>query len=204
MHILKPAIGRRPNGMDLTHSIENEHFCLMLLEAFGLPAAKTEIAAIGDVKTLAVERFDRRQTKDGRLIRLPQEDCCQALSVPPTRKYKADGGPGIVEIVKLLQASDEPLRDRLAFFKANVLFWLIGATNGQAKNFSIALTPGGFFTMTPLYDVLSVQPSFDGGQFQTKDMRLAMRVGKGRHYRVSEITGRHFLETGLEAGLSRK
>lgn len=203
-HILKPAIGRLPNGMDLTDSVANEHFCLRLLEAFGLPAARTEIIAFGDVQTLVVERFDRRFRQDGRLIRLPQEDCCQALSVPPTRKYQADGGPGIVEITKLLQASDEPLRDQLAFFKANVLFWLIGATDGHAKNFSIALTPGGFFTMTPLYDVLTVQPSLDAGQLQIKDMKLAMRAGKSRHYKVSEIMGRHFLETGLEAGLSRK
>lgn len=203
-HILKPAIGRLPNGMDLTDSVANEHFCLRLLEAFGLPAAKTQIITFGDVQTLVVERFDRRWGRDGRLIRLPQEDCCQALSIPPTRKYQADGGPGIVEITKLLQASDEPLRDQLAFFKANVLFWLIGATDGHAKNFSIALTPGGFFTMTPLYDVLTVQPSLDAGQLQIKDMKLAMRAGGGRHYKVSEIMGRHFLETGLEAGLSRK
>lgn len=203
-HILKPPIGTLPNGMDLTASVENEHFCLRLMEAFGLRAAHTEIITFGDVKTLVVERFDRRWGKDGRLIRLPQEDCCQALSVPPTRKYQNEGGPGIVEITKLLQASDDPLRDQLAFFKANVLFWLIGATDGHAKNFSIALTPGGFFTMTPLYDVLTVQPSLDAGTLQIKHMTLAMRVGKNRHYRVSEIVGRHFLETGLEAGLSRK
>lgn len=203
-HILKPPIGTLPNGMNLTDSVENEHFCLRLMEAFGLSAARTEIITFGDVKALVVERFDRRWGKDGRLIRLPQEDCCQALSVPPTRKYQNEGGPGIVEITRLLQASDDPLRDQLAFFKVNVLFWLIGATDGHAKNFSIALTPGGFFTMTPLYDVLMVQPSLDAGQLQVKHMTLAMRIGRNRHYRVSEIVGRHFLETALEAGLSRK
>ena len=45
-----------------------------------------------------VGRFDRLWTRDGRLLRLPQEDCCQALSVPPTRKYEPDGGPGIRQI----------------------------------------------------------------------------------------------------------
>ena len=159
-HILKPAIGRLPNGMDLTHSVENEHFCLRLLAAFGLPVAHTQIIDFAGTKALVVERFDRLRARDGRLIRLPQEDCCQALSVPPTRRYQNEGGPGIVEISDLLQGSDEPLHDRTTFFKANVLFWLIGATDGHAKNFSIALTPGGRFTMTPLYDVLTVQPSF--------------------------------------------
>lgn len=203
-HILKPAIGTLPNGMDLTDSVENEHFCLRLMAAFGLPVARTEITTFAGTKALVIERFDRLRARDGRLIRLPQEDCCQALSVPPTRKYQSEGGPGIVEICGLLQGSDEPQRDRANFLKATVLFWLIGATDGHAKNFSIALMPGGRFTMTPLYDVLTVQPSLDAGQLQTKDMKLAMRAGKSRHYKVSEIQGRHFVETGLAAGFSRE
>ena len=203
-HILKPAIGTLPNGMDLTDSVENEHFCLRLMAAFGLSVARTEITTFAGTKALVIERFDRLRARDGRLIRLPQEDCCQALSVPPTRKYQSEGGPGIVEICGLLQGSDEPQRDRANFLKATVLFWLIGATDGHAKNFSIALMPGGRFTMTPLYDVLTVQPSLDAGQLQTKDMKLAMRAGKSRHYKVSEIQGRHFVETGLAAGFSRE
>jgi serine/threonine-protein kinase HipA len=203
-HILKPAIGTLPNGMDLTDSLENEHFCLRLMAAFGLPVARTEITTFADTRALVIKRFDRLRARDGRLIRLPQEDCCQALSVPPTRKYQSEGGPGIVEICGLLQGSDEPLRDRTKFLKATILFWLIGATDGHAKNFSIALMPGGRFTMTPLYDVLTVQPSLDAGQLQDKDMKLAMRAGKSRHYKVSEIQGRHFVETGLAAGFSRE
>ncbi|PKP75923.1 MAG: toxin HipA [Alphaproteobacteria bacterium HGW-Alphaproteobacteria-6] len=203
-HILKPPIGTLPNGMDLSNSVENEHFCLRLMAAFGLPVAPTEIATFADAKTLVIERFDRLRARDGRLIRLPQEDCCQALSVPPTRKYQNEGGPGILEICGLLTGSDEPMRDRANFLKANILFWLIGATDGHAKNFSIALLPGGRFTMTPLYDVLTVQPSLDAGQIQIKNMKLAMWVGKSRHYKVSEIQGRHFVETGLAAGFSRE
>lgn len=203
-HILKPAIGVLPNGMDLTDSVENEHFCLRLMAAFGLPVARTEMITFADTSALVIERFDRLFARDGRLIRLPQEDCCQALSVPPTRKYQSEGGPGIVEICELLRGSDEPIRDRANFFKANVLFWLIGATDGHAKNFSIALMPGGRFTMTPLYDVLTVQPTLDAGQLQIKDMKLAMRAGKSRHYRVSDILGRHFVETGLAAAFSRE
>ena len=203
-HILKPAIGALPNGMDLTDSVENEHFCMSLMAAFGLQVAHTEMVTFAGTKVLVIERFDRLRARDGRLIRLPQEDCCQALSVPPTRKYQSEGGPGIVEICGLLQGSDEPQRDRTNFLKATVLFWLIGATDGHAKNFSIALMPGGRFVMTPVYDVLTVQPSLDAGQLQTKDMKLAMRAGKSRHYKVSEIQGRHFVETGLAAGFSRE
>lgn len=201
-HILKPQIGMLPNGFDLSQSVENEHYCMRLMESFNLPTAQTEIIDFGEARVLSIKRFDRRWTKDGRLIRLPQEDCCQALSVPPTQKYQVDGGPGIVEIVKLLQASDEPLVDQYNFFKANILFWLIGATDGHAKNFSIALMPGGRFKMTSLYDVLTVQPMLDAHQLNRKAMKLAMRVGKNNHYRIDTIVGRHFFETAHQAGLS--
>ncbi len=73
-HILKPAIGTLPNGMALTDSIENDHFCLRLMAAFGLPVARTEIARFAETKVLVIERFDRLRARDGRLIRLPQED----------------------------------------------------------------------------------------------------------------------------------
>lgn len=71
-HILKPQIGQLPNGIDLSNSVENEYFCLKLLAAFGVPTAKAEIADFGDRRCLAIERFDRRWTRDGRLLRLPQ------------------------------------------------------------------------------------------------------------------------------------
>jgi serine/threonine-protein kinase HipA len=194
-HILKPQIGRLPNGVDLSNSVENEYLCLKLMSALGLPAANAEIADFGGRRTLVVERFDRRWTADKRLLRLPQEDCCQALAVPPTRKYQSDGGPGVKEILELLKGSDAPTEDISAFLKANIVFWLIGATDGHAKNFSVFLAPGGRFRLTPLYDVLSAQPSLDAKQIQQKAFKLAMSVGKNRHYTVDEILPRHFVQT---------
>lgn len=202
-HILKPQIGRLSNGIDLSNSVENEFYCLKLLEAFGLTANKARIATFGAHKALVVERFDRLWTKDGRLLRLPQEDCCQALSFPPTLKYQNQGGPGIVQIARLLRGSDDPELDQLAFFKAQILFWLIGATDGHAKNFSIFLTPGGRYRMTPFYDVLTAQPSLDGGEIQPKAMKLAMSVGDKNHYRINEITGRHYMQIGTKAGIPK-
>ncbi len=166
--IIKPQIGRLPNGMDLTESVENEFLCLKLMENYGLRMAQAEMTMFNDQKALVIERFDRLWTGDGHLIRLPQEDMCQALSVPPTRKYQSEGGPGITDIMKVLLGSDEPIQDRLDFFKANVLFWLIGATDGHAKNFSISFFPGGRFRMTPFYDVLTVQPNVDAREIERK------------------------------------
>lgn len=201
-HLFKPQIGELPNGIDLSNSVENEYYCLKLMEAFGLSANETEIATFGATKVLVVTRFDRRWTKDGRLLRLPQEDACQALSIPPTNKYEGEGGPGITQIANLLAGSDDPFADRLAFFKAQLLFWLIGATDGHAKNFSIFLAPGGRFRMTPFYDVLTAQPSLDANQIRRNQFKLAMAVGNSRKYRIFDIHGRHFVEAGRAAGLS--
>lgn len=202
-HIFKPQIGtiRTAGGdVDLSNSVENEFYCLKLLELFGLQVNRTEMRSFGGRKVLVVERFDRRWRSDGRLIRLPQEDCCQALSVPPTRKYQSEGGPGIVAIADLLRGSDDPLGDQLAFLKSQILFWLIGAPDGHAKNFSVFLTPGGRFRLTPFYDVLTTQPSLDARQIRHNQFKLAMAVGNRNHYRILDISGRHFVET---AGLAR-
>lgn len=117
---------------------------------------------------------------------------------------KAFGLPGITAIMSLLQGSDTPVEDRETFLKAQVIFWLIGATDGHAKNFSLFLGPGGSYRMTPFYDVLTAGPAATARQIEGKQMKLAMSVGKRRHYRIDQIHGRHFVETAVEAGMSRK
>ena len=201
-HILKPAIGRWDNGIDLSNSVENEHFCLAILGKMGLPAANTEILMFENQKVLAVERFDRRYRKDGLLLRLPQEDCCQALGVPPSRKYQNDGGPGILDILELLKGGEEPEMDRANFLRTNIIFWLLGATDGHAKNFSVFLLPGGRYHMTPLYDVISVQPTYNLNQLENRHFRLAMRFGDNNKYRVNDIIPRHILQTAKAAGMT--
>ena len=153
---------------------------------------------------LRVYLNNRRRTKDGRLLRLPQEDCCQALSVPPTLKYQNEGGPGMIDVLDMLKGSDTPIEDQETFLKAQIIFWLIGATDGHAKNFSVFLSPGGSFRMTPLYDILTAQPAQDASQIERKQMRMAMSVGDRRHYRFDQIHGRHVVQTAQRAGLPKK
>jgi serine/threonine-protein kinase HipA len=200
-HIFKPSIGQLPNGVDLTHSVENEYLCLRLSESLGLPAAEAQMTRFGDRPVLIVERFDRHWTEDERLLRLPQEDFCQALSIPPALKFESEGGPGIEAILRLLRDSDSPAQDQRAFLKTIVVFWLMGATDGHAKNFSVFLSPGGRYRMTPLYDVISAQPSVDAGQIRQNSFRLAMAVGDNRHYRINTIAPRHFLQSAQRAGI---
>jgi serine/threonine-protein kinase HipA len=104
-------------------------------------------------------------------------------------------------VLDLLKASDDPDTDRRLFLKAQIMFWLLAATDGHAKNFSIFLKPGGRFRLTPLYDVMSVQPAFDAGQLRKNHMKFAMAVGNNRHYPVYEILPRHFTETAAKRGV---
>ena len=200
-HIMKPQIGVLPNGIDLSRSVENEYLCLKLTAGLGLPSATAEIAEFDGVRVLVIDRFDRLWTRDNRLLRLPQEDCCQALSVPPSLKYDADGGPGMADILDLLRGSDEPTADQRMFIKAQIVFWLLGATDGHAKNFSIFLMPGGRFRMTPLYDVISAQPAVDAGRLRENGFKLALAVGDNRHYVINTVLPRHFTQTAVREGI---
>ncbi len=204
-HIFKLPIGKiEHSGMNLSESCENEWLCLKIAEAFGLPVCHTEVVTFDEMKALVVERFDRRQG-DGWIMRLPQEDMCQALGVSPNIKYESDGGPGIKAIMRLLLQSREAKHDRALFFKSQVLFWLLAAIDGHAKNFSVFIEPEGRFRMTPLYDIMSAHPLLANKQMQAKKIKMAMALsGKNRHYHWHTIRPRHFLSTARQAGFNEQ
>jgi serine/threonine-protein kinase HipA len=103
-----------------------------------------------------------------------------------------------------LAGSDVPDADQRHFLKSIIAFWLLGATDGHAKNFSIFLSPAGGFRMTPLYDVLSAQPNVDAGQIRHNQFKLAMALGHSRHYAIGSVATRHFVETAQQAGFGRR
>lgn len=202
-HIFKLPIGRiEHSGMDLSDSVENEWLCLEILRAFGLPVPAISIETFEDIKVLSVERFDRKYSDDHTwIIRLPQEDMCQANGFAPALKYESDGGPGISSIMKLLSASSRPEEDRKQFMKSVFLFWLLGAIDGHAKNFSIFLMQGGRFHLTPIYDVISAYPLVEKGQLEQRKMRMAMALhGKNTHYAYHEIMQRHWFDEAKKVG----
>ncbi len=205
-HLFKLPMGIIGEGqIDFTTSVENEWLCSRILHAFGLPVAYTEIASFDGERCLIVERFDRRlHASGGYWLRLPTEDCCQATSTPAANKYENNGGPGMVAIAELLAQSSEP-SDLTTFFKAQVLFCMLRAIDGHAKNFSLFLNPGGRFQLTPLYDVLSAWPVIGRriGQWPQQKLKLAMawHGEKGRYYKPLEITARRMLLTAKRLGL---
>lgn len=159
-HIFKLPIGIIAHQqMDLRDSCENEWLCSLLAKSYGLPAADCDILHFEEIKVLSVKRFDRRLSRDESwIMRLPQEDLCQALGVSYNIKYQSDGGPGIKEIMKLLLGSANSISDRDMFYRAQVFFWLIAGIDGHAKNFSLFIEPEGKFRLTPLYDIMSAYP----------------------------------------------
>jgi len=205
-HIFKlplGVVGQR--GLDLSTSIENEWLCSRLLEAFGLPVARAELRRFGEVSALVVERFDRLLHPSNKYwLRLPQEDFCQATGRPSSAKYEADGGPGLDEISAILASSDSRDEDLTTLLRAQLVFWMLAAIDGHAKNFSIRLLPGGNFHLTPLYDVISAWPVVGKkeAQLHEKKLKLAMAVrGKRKHYRLTEIRREHFNCTARACGL---
>jgi serine/threonine-protein kinase HipA len=195
-HIFKPAMKEGPDGADFSDTPWNEWLCLVLCRALGLETANTEVLLFDGKPVIVVERFDRTW-QEGVLYRLPQEDICQALGVPPLRKYQSDGGPGITDVLEFLNGAVAPYEDRLAFMKAQIVFWLLAAIDGHAKNFSIFLTPGGY-RLTPLYDVMSAASY---AEFPVQKIKLAMAIGNKGYYRLNQIQLRHFYQTGQKAGL---
>ena len=196
-HILKLPLGLVGNKRaDLSTSVENEWLCLEILAAYGLPVARAEIKTFGAQKVLSVERFDRRlHASKAWLLRLPQEDFCQALGVPPYRKYEADGGPGMRDIAQILRRSERAETDIETLVAAQIVFWMLAAPDGHAKNFSLHLLPGGRCRLTPLYDVMSIWPVEGDGpsQWSWHKAKLAMAIeGTSKHYAMKEIQRRHF------------
>lgn len=197
-HIFKLPIGHIDHsGMDLSDSVENEWLCHALLRAFGVPVANAEMFSFDGTKALVVERFDRRWSDDGAwLMRLPQEDMCQALNTSAALKYESDGGPGIAPIMELLLGSVRSIEDRIEFMTRVFLFWIMGAIDGHAKNFSIFLLPQGAYHLTPAYDVMSAYPLLDKNQLHRRDLRMAMALtGENRHYEWDFIQSRHWFST---------
>ncbi len=206
-HIFKLPMANRvgKEQVDLSSSVDNEWLCSRIVAAFGIPVAACEIGDFEDQRVLIVERFDRQWSKDKSwLVRLPQEDMCQAMGVPMGGKYESEGAPGISEILGFLLGSRQSLQDRRLFFKAQVLFWLLCAVDGHARNFSIFIGRGGGFNLTPLYDVISAYPFLGHGKnkLAPEKAKMAMAVkGQGRHYQWERITRKHWLEMARTCGL---
>lgn len=175
-HILKP-----PTGHFDGHA-ENEHVCLRLAGYLGLPVADTRVMRFKNEIAIVVERYDR-QLNGNDILRVHQEDVCQAMGILPTSKYQNEGGPTPPDIVELLRTySTDRAADVETFVNALGFNWLIGGTDAHAKNYSLLLASGPHVRLAPLYDVASILPYKD---IDMRKIKLAMKVGG--EYKLDQI-----------------
>lgn len=188
-HILKP-----PSDEFDGHA-ENEHFCLSLARALNLPAASSRVQRFNDEVAIVVERYDRHITQRA-VLRLHQEDLCQAFGMLPTAKYQNEGGPTPGDIANLLRKySTRPEEDVETFACALIFNWLIAGTDAHAKNYSLLHAPRGRVRLAPLYDIASALP-YD--HLVERKLKLAMKVGGA--YRLSGIGVRQWQRAEQELG----
>jgi serine/threonine-protein kinase HipA len=186
-HILKPP------ASEFDGHAENEHFCLELARAFGLPVANSEVRKFKDEIAIVVERYDRIRSANS-IHRIHQEDMCQAAGLPPTQKYQADGGPSVRTIVDLLSnTSRAPEADRQTFIDAVAFNWFTAGTDAHAKNYSLLLGAGPTVRLAPLYDLASILP-YPG--MRPIGLKLAMKIGG--EYGLRNIAQRQWKKLAAE------
>lgn len=191
-HILKP-----PSEAFDGHA-ENEHLCLELSRALGLPAARSRVVRFDGEAAIVIERYDRLRAAGG-VRRLHQEDFCQALGLPPTRKYQNEGGPAVGDMQGIIRAhSGASRQDEWTFARAMIFNWLIGGTDAHAKNYSLLIGAGGRARLAPLYDVASTL-AYD---FDPRRLKLANKIGGT--YLIEEIGPRQWEKFAIEMRLPKQ
>ena len=189
-HIIKPPV----SGFD--GFVENEHFCLSLAKRLGLSSCATKVEHFGDQIAIVVTRFDRRFMSDGRILRIHQEDFCQAAGIHPDNKYQTLGGPSPETCLALLDSSDRPEIDKTNFILALGYNWIIGGTDGHAKNYSMLHTPNQT-RLAPLYDIASATAYPQ--KYERRDLKMAMKIEQKAEF--DQVMGRHWQRLAEKARL---
>lgn len=190
-HILKPPLP------EFDGFVENEHLTLELARACGLPSARSQVVAFGSELAIVVERFDR-VVLEGEVRRIHQEDFCQVLSIPPIYKYESDGGPSAAHLIRMLrERASDAQRDVARIVDALIFNWLVGGTDGHAKNYSVTIAAQALVELAPLYDLATAAPYPLEVPWPT--MKLAMKLGG--EYRMRYVRPRHLDRLGDLAGL---
>ncbi|WP_161606041.1 type II toxin-antitoxin system HipA family toxin [Microlunatus speluncae] len=179
-HIIKPGVvGFAAQGLV-------EHVCMSAARSLGVTAAPTRYLEFDGQGAVIITRYDRI-SRGGKIIRVHQEDLCQALSVPAAKKYETDGGPSASAISDLLLGRADPDSHR-RFVEAVALNYLLGASDGHAKNYAVLLS-GSQVRLAPLYDLASSLP-YDPIDDDSDLRKTAMAIGGARRY--GQVTRHHW------------
>ncbi|MEP9386481.1 HipA domain-containing protein [Mesorhizobium sp. KR9-304] len=202
-------------GAPTTHILkvpDQEHLQDALLEAeamslsqvLGFETAEVVAMPIAKINTLLVTRFDRGLDRQGRIIRIHQEDFAQALGLPASLKYERRGTEGrrfdVAGIRKVLEATDDPAGDKDRFIRATLFDLLIGNTDGHAKNFALLFGRGRSVRLAPRYDILPTRLD------DSLTDEFAFRIGSAQ--RLGEIAIQDFdaflRDMGIDSAPARR
>lgn len=144
--------------------VRNEYLCTKLATLCSLSVSAMDIHDFNGTEALLINRYDR-MVEDGKLIRLHQEDFCQALGIMPENKYEERGGPGLKQSIELIMNySTNPQNDLRQFLLMAIFNFLFGNCDAHGKNFSFLYDPNlGKRHLAPFYDIIcsAVDERFD-------------------------------------------
>jgi serine/threonine-protein kinase HipA len=193
-HILKIAIAQ------LDNTVINETFCMTLAARVNLPVPAAQVVTIGGKQVFMVERYDRKQSASGKIVRLHQEDFCQALGIPPELKYEKEGGPGFSDCFRLVEEwSDEPLLDASNMLNWSIFNFIIGNADAHGKNLSF-LYNDGLVRVAPFYDLISTSV------YSRLNNKFAMKMGgqSDARYLPPDTLGKFAVEIGIDVRTVRE
>ena len=182
-HIIKTPV------KNLLGTVTNETYNMMLARKMGLDVPKVKIRKIGDLSLYIISRYDRSIAGD-QVVRLVQEDFCQALKVNSQQKYD----PTLQECFGLIKKEcTDPIADSRKLLNLIIFNGLIGNADGHAKNISLIHDQKGT-RLAPFYDLLSTHVYRDF----TKKMPGKI-AGKKRSFLY--LKQEHFKIFGHEIGI---
>ena len=172
--------------------VDTEVACLALARQLGLTTIAAEIVDFGDVRAIAVSRYDRDPDRDN--ARIHQEDLAQALGLntsDPNRKFQWGARlPSLREAARVLILDGGNPDDLLALVTFS---FLVGNTDMHAKNISFLRYADARVELSPAYDIAMHL------HHRRDNRRFALDVN-GRH-RMEELTVDDVIAEAISWGL---
>ena len=175
-------------------SIILNELCMNTLAArVGIACPETRVLRVDDAAMLAVRRFDRQESNAQR-TRIHQEDVCQALGIPRSRKYQSDGGPSLADCAHLLRRSTlAPAKAIAQLMQWQIFNVLAGNSDGHAKNLSLLQRADGRWQLAPSYDLVCTR-------VLPYDASLAFSVGQ--QFNPQQVIKRDWEAMAVDIGVA--
>jgi serine/threonine-protein kinase HipA len=180
-HILKPE-------PDLWPGLAAAEAWALHVASAATPASEATLTAdLGARPVIVVTRYDRQHSRDG-IVRIHQEDLCQALGLPVGLKYARPGHPEYPSLARLarilVERAVDPPAQLIRLLQQVAASVALRNADSHAKNLSL-LHQGNAVRLAPLYDVA---PTI---AFLPRQTTLGLSIG-GK-FKLTEIGSEHLV-----------